>query len=170
MCRRLQCTGSQLARRQRRRCQNRSRSSVAQMVLGSWGCRRRTVVNRGNVVYCTGMLHLYTRMSLQCCEQQAAGSSKAAAAAGNSSSSPRQQQQQPSPSRAHLNNQSEYGHHVHTHIGCCIHPHFDIFTCHFPERSSGPPQKQPMRRQRHRHLQCGRKSAAPALGGHHTEA
>ena len=62
-------------------------------------------MNRGNTVYC--MLHLYTRISLQCCEQQAASSKQAgssrqqhatataaaAAAKGNSSSSPRPQAQ-----------------------------------------------------------------------------
>ena len=75
---------------------------------------RSDAVTECNVVYC--MLHLHTRIELAVLWLVA----------------------QPGPSRAHLNNQSEYGHHVHTHIGCCIHPHFDIFTCHFPERSSGP--------------------------------
>jgi hypothetical protein len=39
------------------------------------------------------MLHLYTRISLQCCEQQAASSKQAAA--GSSTQRQQQQQQQP---------------------------------------------------------------------------
>ena len=49
-------------------------------------------MNRGNTVYC--MLHLYTRISLQCCEQQAA-SSKQAAAGSSRQRQQQQQQQQP---------------------------------------------------------------------------
>ena len=120
---------------------------------------RSDAVSECNVVYC--MLHLTRGSSLQCCGLWL----------------PQQQHQQ----------QQQHHHHSPVRVAhiSTTKASMDIMSTptldaasiltltssifHFLEWSSGPPKKQPMRWQRHHHLQCGHKSAAPALGGHHTE-